>query len=73
MLGHSVVVRPVRVHRVDATLYTNVVSVVGYRAFCSCGWRSAKRRSMAEARIEGRGHREEVAENRHEPTESPGR
>jgi hypothetical protein len=73
MLGHSVVVRPVRVHRVDANLYTNVVSVVGYRAYCSCGWRGSKRRTVSDAHFAGREHREGLVKERHEPTESPGR
>jgi hypothetical protein len=56
MSGHHARIVPVRVREHDAALGVDVSRIVGYRAKCSCGWRSKLRRNVREARMELRTH-----------------
>lgn len=56
---HAVTIRPVRLSRHDSSLAVTVVYGVGYRAVCSCGWRSPTRSTFRAARLEGFTHRRE--------------
>ena len=50
-------VLPVRVRYYDELRQVDATRVVGYRAVCSCRWRSSTRQSVAQARAEAMGHR----------------
>jgi len=47
---------PVRFRAYSRELGVDILSVVGYRAVCSCGWRSPLRKSVAAARELARDH-----------------
>ena len=57
MQGHKIDVRTVRLIQHDGELRVDVLRGVGYRADCSCGWRSSRRDTFGKAREDGRQHR----------------
>jgi hypothetical protein len=61
-VNHRVTVAPVRVGIDRADLHVRSLRGVGYRAVCSCEWRSPVRGSFTQARHEGYYHRAQVAD-----------
>ncbi len=55
----TAVVVPVKVRHYDRELHADVLSVVGYRVRCRCGWESSKQPSYSAARGALIGHRAE--------------
>lgn len=66
MADRPAAVYPVKVARWDAQMRCNVISVVGFRARCECGWRSANHKNVAVARTALQNHRLD-----HEPAAEP--
>jgi len=56
VVNHRVRVAPVQVYAVDPRLAVEVRRVVGYRAFCSCGYVSPTRPTVMAARTTHQEH-----------------
>lgn len=59
-VSHKIRVVPVRVRWYEDKLLVDATRVVGYRAVCSCGFRSVVLKSVQAARASGREHRARV-------------
>jgi hypothetical protein len=57
MILHRVNIVPQRRKGFSELTGCDVLSIYGYRAVCSCGWRGRVRRDMRLARVESREHR----------------
>lgn len=55
-MAHRLTVKPVRLRERNPNLAADVLRVVGYRASCSCGWRSPVRPTVRAARAELSAH-----------------